>query len=206
MSGALENLGKKRRTIQAVGFDLMDTLIHDPWAEAVFRVTGIPHEQSRPFRDREAWADFELARIDESAYAQRFFLPESGLSIDLAALKREFSHRYAWVPGMDSLLEEVAQSLDVHILSNYPVWYEEVRARFALDRFVAGHHPSYLLGVRKPGADYFRLVLERIGIESDALLFVDDRGENVEAARRLGIPAIHFVGAQQLRKELLIYL
>ncbi len=184
---------------RALGLDLMDTIIYDPWNEGVHAVTGMSPEQSRPLRDRAAWADFELDRIGEQEYAGRFFLPESGRTLDLAALKREFRRRYHFLDGMERLLGQAASHLPVHVLSNYPRWYEDVRAQFRLDRFVAGHHPSFVVGVRKPSPEYFRRVLERIRAAPAELLFVDDRQANVDAARALGIPAALFTGAQDLR-------
>jgi HAD superfamily hydrolase (TIGR01509 family) len=180
----------------------MDTLIRDPWEDAVREVTGIPPQESRPLRDRSAWADFELDLIDEQAYATRFFLPESGRRLDLAALKRSFARGYRYLEGMEQLLADAAGKLPVHILSNYPRWYDELRTQFHLDRFVTGHHPSYVVGVRKPAREYFQRVLARTGFAPHELLFVDDRLQNVEAARALGMPAALFTGAGDLRRLL----
>lgn len=191
---------------RALGLDLMDTILHDPWEEAVFEVTGVRPVESRPLRDRTAWADFELDQIGEDEYARRFFLPESGRTLDLAALKREFARRYCFLDGMERLLAEIAPRLPIHILSNYPRWYDDVRAQFRLDRFVAGHHPSFAIGVRKPAPQYFERVLARIGLAPEQLLFVDDRPQNVDAARALGIPAAVFTGADDLRRRLAPFL
>ena len=188
--------------VRAVGVDLMDTLVHDPWSEAVLRVTGMRPEASRALRDREAWADFELDRIGEDEYERRFFLPESGRRLDLAALKREFRASYRFLPGMEQLMLEVSRRLPVHILSNYPRWYEDVRDMFVLDRFVSGHHPSYVLGARKPAREYFERALARIGLPPHEVLSIDDREANVAAARALGMPAVLFTDAADLRRRL----
>jgi putative hydrolase of the HAD superfamily len=55
---------------------------------------------------------------------------------------------------------------------------------------------SYAVGCAKPDPAIYRITLDRLGISADAALFVDDRLENVEAARRLGLEAVHFVGPQ----------
>ncbi|TIC84365.1 HAD-IA family hydrolase [Nocardioides sp. GY 10127] len=51
---------------------------------------------------------------------------------------------------------------------------------------------SYLLGVAKPDPEYFRRCLERIGAPAHEVLFVDDREDNVESARSVGLPALHW--------------
>lgn len=183
----------------ALGLDLMDTLIRDPWREAVESVIGMTVDGSRPLRDRQAWADFELGLVDEAGWCARFFLPGSGLALDLARLKDEFARGYRFVEGMDDLLRDAAAAMPVHILSNYPCWYDEVRRLFDLDRYVTGHHPSYEVGARKPAADYFQRVLARTGLAPHELLFVDDVPANVAAARELGIPAVTFESAAALR-------
>ena len=48
------------------------------------------------------------------------------------------------------------------------------------------------LGRAKPSADYFRLVLEGVGLPPGEVLFLDDKRANVEAARGIGIRASVF--------------
>lgn len=57
-------------------------------------------------------------------------------------------------------------------------------------------------GISKPDERLYLLTLERLGIRSEESVFVDDKDENVEAARRLGIAGIHFKNARQAIQEL----
>ena len=190
-----------RPTVRLLALDLMDTLVVDPYREALVAATGMSLEALAPLRNEESWHDFELGRIDERTYAERF-LPADAGGFDIERYKRELHRRYAWVPGMERLAIRAATRVPIHILSNYPAWYEEVRARFGLDRFASGHHPSYLLRARKPAPAYFRQALLRIGIEPSAVLFVDDRASNVDAARDAGMRAVLFEGAEALEETL----
>lgn len=190
-----------RPTVRLLALDLMDTLVVDPYREALVATTGMSLEALAPLRNEESWHDFELGRIDERTYAERF-LPADAGGFDIERYKRELHRRYAWVPGMERLAIRAATRVPIHILSNYPPWYEEVRARFGLDRFASGHHPSYLLRARKPAPAYFRQALLRIGIEPSAVLFVDDRAANVDAARDAGMRAVLFEGAEALEETL----
>jgi putative hydrolase of the HAD superfamily len=58
------------------------------------------------------------------------------------------------------------------------------------------------LGVMKPEPRIYHVTLERLGISPIETIFVDDFSENVEAARRLGMGAVHFVDPDQTRYEL----
>lgn len=58
-------------------------------------------------------------------------------------------------------------------------------------------------GLRKPDAAIYSTVAERLGETPSALIVVDDRPRNCEAARSVGMRALCFLGdAQQLAAEL----
>ena len=63
-------------------------------------------------------------------------------------------------------------------------------------------YASCLMGVSKPDPDFWRIILTAEGVAAGDAVFVDDRQENVAAAAGLGIRAILFRSAQDLRKEL----
>ncbi|RMG43514.1 MAG: haloacid dehalogenase [Acidobacteria bacterium] len=188
--------------IRVVGIDLMDTLIVDPFREALAEATGERIEDLEGLVDRGAWPAFELGEIDEEGYAARYFLPGSGRTLDAARLRRALFRRYRFVPGMRDLARAIARVRPVHVLSNYSPWYEAIRERFELDLFASGHHPSYEVGARKPDPEYFLRVARRIGVRPSAILFVDDRERNVRGAASLGIPSLRFDSATQLRRDL----
>lgn len=54
----------------------------------------------------------------------------------------------------------------------------------------------------KPDPAIYRLLLDRIQLEPQECLVVDDSAGNVEASRKMGFAAIHFTSAEALEKEL----
>jgi epoxide hydrolase-like predicted phosphatase len=58
------------------------------------------------------------------------------------------------------------------------------------------------VGVTKPAAKIYQLALEQAEVQPEAAVFVDDFIENVEAARKLGMSAIHFRDAESTLAEL----
>jgi HAD superfamily hydrolase (TIGR01509 family) len=189
-------------SVRVVSFDLMDTLLRDPYREAVVAATGLTFDELAHHREPGIWELFELGLIDEPDYAQRFFRHSSPHRLDIGRLRRALERGYEFLPGMEELLAELADRYPVHLLSNYPIWYRDLCRRFALDRFISGHHPSHEVGARKPDPDYFHRVLERLDLEPAELLFVDDARSNVDAAAALGIRAVRFEGAAALRDAL----
>jgi putative hydrolase of the HAD superfamily len=74
----------------------------------------------------------------------------------------------------------------------------EIVARIRADRDLTALFDtqviSFEVGLAKPEPEIYRIVLDRIGTAPAATLFVDDRLENIETARELGIQAAHFTG------------
>ncbi len=58
------------------------------------------------------------------------------------------------------------------------------------------------LGLSKSGPEVFTVVTDRLGIDPDAILFIDDSAANVERAREADWDAIRFVKNDQLIEEL----
>jgi 2-haloacid dehalogenase len=54
----------------------------------------------------------------------------------------------------------------------------------------------------KPDPRIFELLLSKIGRPAHECVYIDDSAANVSAAGKLGLGAIHFSSAEQLRKEL----
>ena len=58
------------------------------------------------------------------------------------------------------------------------------------------------IGLAKPDHRIFQLALDRLGVEANQALFVDDFGENVDGARWLGMHAIQFRSTGQAMAEI----
>jgi len=63
---------------------------------------------------------------------------------------------------------------------------------------------SYQLHMAKPDPEIYRYVLKELGTLPDETLFLDDKLVNIQAARALGIRAIHFSTVEQLRADLIV--
>jgi putative hydrolase of the HAD superfamily len=77
--------------------------------------------------------------------------------------------------------------LRVGLLSNCSSDVPAVFAETVLAPLVDDAVFSCSVGLAKPDERIFRLAAERIGVAAESCLFVDDREENLEAARRVGM-------------------
>ena len=62
---------------------------------------------------------------------------------------------------------------------------------------------SYELKVAKPDRKIYEHVLEKLGTRAEESLFLDDKPENITAARALGMKGIVFSTVEQLRADLI---
>ncbi len=90
------------------------------------------------------------------------------------------------------------------LLSNTsPDHFEFCRRRFGVIRELFDLYVlSYEVGAMKPAATIFDVAIERAGVPAERIFFVDDREENVAAAREAGIDAVLFTDANQLLADL----
>ena len=61
---------------------------------------------------------------------------------------------------------------------------------------------SYKVKQRKPGKEIYNLTLKRLSVKPSEAVFIDDRIENVEGAKKLGIHGIHFKNNKQFLREI----
>ncbi len=109
--------------------------------------------------------------------------------------------------GSVDLLRRVKKTtLPVYALTN---WSHEkfpiARGRFDFLNWFDGIVVSGEEKLKKPDLAIYQVMLERYRLEPQHTLFIDDSLANVEAARQLGIQAIHFHNAIQLEQALQEY-
>lgn len=104
-------------------------------------------------------------------------------------------------PRMLALLKRLRPVYKLAIISNASsraVMERKFRLSLLVDLLVFDDEE----GVSKPDARIYLITLERLAVRPEETIFVDDKIENVEAARYLGMRAIHFQNARQAVAEI----
>lgn len=185
--------------IRAVALDLMDTVVRDPYREALRASVDASLEELLARRDPDLYPALERGEIDERDYWEHH--RAQGIEVHPERFHRVRREGTAWLPGMSALLDDLAGTVLRVTASNYPIWIEELADEVLGDRFdrvLASCH----LGVRKPDPRFFERLLVELDLVPQQVAFVDDREVNVAAARRVGLPATGFHGADRLRRWL----
>lgn len=186
---------------RVVLFDVMDTLVRDPFYEEMPAFFGCTLDELLAAKSPTAWVDFELGRIDEAEYHRRAF--RDGRTYDGAALLAHMVRAYAWLDGAEALLAELkSRGTTMHALSNYPLWYLALDEKLGLSRYLPWTFVSCLTGQRKPAVDAYLGPVRQLGLSPAELLFVDDREGNCRAAAELGMATHHFRNVPELRVHL----
>jgi 2-haloacid dehalogenase len=58
---------------------------------------------------------------------------------------------------------------------------------------------------RKPFPEFYQILFDRYQVDPGEAIFIDDNIKNVEGAKDVGMRAIHFQSAEQLKKQLPLY-
>ncbi len=182
-------------------FDVMDTLVYNPFNREVPEFFGLSQDQLIQAKDPTAWPEFERGWIDEAEYFRRYFRDRR--SFDQDQLRLVIKNAYDWLDGADTLLGQLSRAgFEMHALSNYPVWYRTIEDRLHVSRYLQWTFVSCLTGIRKPASDAFLSAAQTLGRSPDSCLLIDDRVENCDAATAVGMPSIHFVGTSSLSDQL----
>lgn len=182
--------------IRVVAFDLMDTVVRDPFREALRAATGLPLEELFARRPPNIYPAFERDELDEATYWAMY--DDLGVAVDPSEFHRVRLEGTTFLDGMAELLDDLAGQIVRATASNYPRWIDDLADTLLVGRFdeiVASCH----LGARKPDVAFYERLLERLDCRPDEVLFVDDREVNVEAAGAVGIPSHRFEDAAGVR-------
>jgi putative hydrolase of the HAD superfamily len=106
-------------------------------------------------------------------------------------------------PMLDHMRELRGRGYRMALLTNnvrewQPLW----RPVLPIDEIFEVLVDSGFVGMRKPDAEIYELTLERLGLPAGACLFLDDTEVNCDAARALGMAAVHFRDTEQALAEM----
>lgn len=180
-------------------WDVMGTLVHDPFYEEVPAFFGMSLEQLLSVKHPEAWRLCERGEMSVEELERGFFADRR--AYDIEGLRDTMARAYRLLPGMEGLLDAL-HGTSMHVVSNYTPWYAMIEDKLSLSRWMAWSFVSCDIGTRKPEQTYYQTVVERLGVDPSACVFIDDREGNCAGARAAGMHAIVFEDAVTTRTSL----
>lgn len=112
-------------------------------------------------------------------------------------------HAFKENPDMINLLKELQrQGYQTALLANTFANQAAIKRELGYYNLFNPVLLSYEIGVRKPDPRAYQILLSRLQVAPQAILFIDDQPANIEAAKKLGIDGIVFTNKDQLVQEL----
>lgn len=91
------------------------------------------------------------------------------------------------------LIAKLSSTYKIYGLVNAPFGWTEARRKIhRLDKYFGRIFVSYEINIRKPDPKIFKYLLDNINLKPEECLFVDDKEENVSAAKQLGMDGYVF--------------
>ena len=198
-----------RGEVKNIIFDVGQVLVSYEWEEYL-KSFHFPEEEEKLIAEKvfksQIWNERDRGLFPEKEYLRQF----------LAALPAEYEEDVKQVLGESEKTIGIkdyaetwtsylkSQGYHLYILSNY--------SQFMLERTRMNKMPflknmdgvifSCEVKEIKPEPQIYKTLLTRFGLKPEESVFLDDRLENCEAARKLGIYAIQFHDLKQAAQEL----
>jgi putative hydrolase of the HAD superfamily len=178
-------------------FDIGNVLVDFNFQVMTDRIAADSGREPAPLtpRDIEMHDAVEKGRITDQQWVD--YLNEArGLSWTVEDLIGVWQQMFTVNPvGRKLFLDSIARGLPVYTLSNIAKHHMDAIERNTPGFFdgATGLFLSYQMGCRKPDPAIYFQTLEKLGVEGKQCLFIDDRPENIEAARVAGIHAHQFI-------------
>lgn len=192
-------------TIKALFWDIGGVLLTNGWdREQRAQVTAEFGLDAAEFTERHKLAapELELGRMTLAEYMDQtvFYEPRDFTPAEFRAAMEAVSRPY---PDSLALARELSAGVRMYALNNEGRDLNEHRiASGGLQEFLLAFFSSCYLGVLKPSPAIYRLGLSFAGVRPDEAVMIDDRAQNVQAARSVGMHAVQFRDAAGLRQEL----
>jgi epoxide hydrolase-like predicted phosphatase len=144
------------------------------------------------------WHRLEIGEITLDAWFQglQARAPEIlGKPIDMEAYIRFMAEMPVGVhwPVVHKARELRAAGIPIALLTNnVKEWGDNWRSTFPVDELFEIVVDSSEVRMRKPDRRIYVLTCERLGVDAADAVFVDDNGDNIAAARALGMETVHF--------------
>lgn len=144
------------------------------------------------------WGDFESGVIDSQGFIDKCIENSRPGTTpqDVVSCFNDF------LIGVDKekvdYLKDLSTRYPLYILSNNnPIAMKKIRSFFLengadMDDIFTGMFLSYEMKVMKPSGEIFLRMIDSIGLAPQEILFVDDSGRNIEAAKKYGISTLYY--------------
>ncbi|NLH16454.1 MAG: HAD family phosphatase [Phycisphaerae bacterium] len=195
------------RSIQAVIFDLGRVIVDVNIARLAEHLGTVLTEGDPVQTISRMMSDPLVVQYDKGRVTPEQFHADLchrfGLKVPFSQFSRLWCDIFSPIPGMEDLLRSLHGRIPLGLLSDTDaLHWQYIRDNFPILSIFPHPVLSFQVGTMKPDPDIFRRAADSVHTSPENCLYIDDLPANVEGARRIGMEAIMFRGADSLRKDL----
>ena len=194
--------------IKNVVFDIGNVLTDFRWSAALDGMNFAP--EVRAVLEREIflsplWNEFDRGVMGDEAVFAAMRKNCGGLDVEFEIVFEHFQEMVTERTYSEPMIRDLqAKGYGVYILSNYgDTMYNCNAVRFRFLKAVDGAVFSYREKVIKPDPVIYRTLLSRYSLKADECVFIDDRQENVDGAKAVGMDSFRADSEQTIRAGLM---
>ena len=199
----------KSPVIDAVIFDLGRVLVDFPWEQHAEGLGLTPEGLDfvrNTIYESPLWKELDRGTMTREGVIRAFAQQAPELEPDIRKYLETIYDCLVPYPYAEGWLRTLRENgYQIYLLTNWPVGArEEMEKRDALpfEGLLSGAIWSCDVGLLKPDPAIFDALAKRYGLNPARCVFIDDREENVEAARSAGYAAFRFTGFIEAREQL----
>ena len=195
--------------IQNLIFDVGDVLLEYRWFEMLTKDYGLSEAEANRIGgemfDNEIWVqglDGGRLSLEEAIHEYEKKYPD-----DVDVMGWFLRNGEQMAVKRPEIWDKVAalkkKGYKIYILSNYSdeLFHMHTKGALFLD-LLDGGIVSYQVHALKPDREIYEILLDKYGLKAEECLFFDDRADNVEGARNVGIQAVQVTSRAMLNETL----
>ena len=192
--------------VKLLVFDMGHVFVDFEWetvCEGFCKRAGITSEAFKPILRHIASLGYESGRAQTADVLREINAQLPDLNLTEDEFHPLWNATFRENDEMAALLQLLKQDRPLYLLSNTnDSHYSYLERTHNVSRHFEELILSYLVGSSKPEEAIYHEVMKRSGLKAEECLFVDDLPANIEAASKLGMNTIRFVGIADLKERL----
>lgn len=183
--------------LKNIVFDLGNVLVEFKPIDYMLRMgfeSAIATELNKLIFANPMWNEFDRGTITIESYCEylKEKHPQFSAEIDRVFGSDWVSNMFILDSNVSRFLEEMSHKYRIFVLSNVSEYVFEYIQTLGFWKHVSGGTYSYLIRACKPEEEIYEAFFRENHLNPVECLFLDDKPENIEAAKKIGMKGIVF--------------
>jgi|SRR3990167_5889238 len=193
--------------VKAIIFDLGGVVLthtHEVTMNTLAKIFGVTKDKiQQAFLDIEdGWVIGNITAEELAEKFKRKFKSKKSIEKIMQYWTAIYEEKTKVNEDLLKLIDKLKEKHEVYLLTNTTDIHHNLNARRNIFNHFDRVFASFIIGKRKPDRAFYLHVLKETKLHPKDTIFIDDREENLEAAKSLGMNVILFQNNKNLIREL----